>query len=98
MENISSILETVNAKIEKLIHLHRSLAEQNRELMAGKQELLTKIKIQDQEIKQLNENLKTLKITKILAETATNEPNADAKSKINELVREIDKSIALLNK
>lgn len=98
MENISSSLEAINAKIEKLIHLHRSLLDQNKDLALEKQELMARVKNQEQEIKQLNENYRILKITKTLAEAAPNETNADARSKINELVREIDKCIALLNK
>ena len=98
MENITSNLETISGKIEKLIHLHNSLKEQNQSLLIEKQELLKKINFQDKEINQLNENFKVLKITKVLAGTAPDEINADAKSKINELVREIDKCIALLNK
>ncbi len=96
MENISLYLDALHAKIEKLIHLHRSLSEQNNNLIAEKQELSVKIKNQEQEIKQLNENYKVLKIAKSMA--GETETNSDAKLKINELVREIDKCIGLLNK
>lgn len=98
MENISSYIDGINTKIEKLVHLHRSLSEQVNNLTAEKQELVQKINSKDQEINQLNENFKILTITKTLAGASLDKENADAKSKINELVREIDRSIALLNK
>jgi len=48
------------------------------------------------EIEELNDKYKVLKMAKSL-EGASNE-NKDVKLKINEMVREIDKCIALLNK
>lgn len=97
MENISANLEALQNKIEKLIHLHRSASEKNKNLLSERQELLTKLKNNELVIHKLNENYQVLKITKVLAEAPIG-TNADARSKINELVREIDKCIALLNK
>lgn len=97
MVNILSQLEALNEKTEKLIHLHRLQKEQNRELLINNQNLQSKINSQQKEIDQLNENYRILKITKSLASTQEGKPS-DVRSKINELVREIDKCIALLNK
>lgn len=97
MQNISPNLDAINEKIEKLIHLHRAQKEQNKLLSAQNDELLLKIKNQQQQIDQLEENFRLLKITKSLAGMQSVKDN-EARTTINELVREIDKCIALLNK
>ncbi len=86
----------MNSKIEKLILLHRNLEEEKMRLMAEKQDLL-KI-IQELKIKNnyLEEQNKAIRMAKDIKEDG--ESSLDLKLKINEMVREIDKCLALLNR
>lgn len=83
------------------IHVDRLLEERSalKAALVSKDEELQRLREQisnnAQQIASLEEANKTLKIAKSL--TGAGE-NTDAKLKINELVREIDKCIALLNK
>lgn len=96
MSNYSSIITSLNSKIEKLILLHRNLEEEKMRLNAEKQDLL-KI-IQELKIKNnyLEEQNKAIRLAKDIKEDGEN--SLDLKLKINELVREIDKCLALLNR
>jgi hypothetical protein len=96
MSNYSSIITSLNSKIEKLILLHRNLEEEKMRLMAEKQDLL-KI-IQELKIKNnyLEEQNKAIRMAKDIKEDG--ESSLDLKLKINEMVREIDKCLALLNR
>ncbi|MCX7743939.1 MAG: hypothetical protein N2167_05165 [Flavobacteriales bacterium] len=96
MSNYSSIITSLNSKIEKLILLHRNLEEEKMRLNAEKQDLL-KI-IQELKIKNnyLEEQNKAIRMAKDIKEDG--ESSLDLKLKINEMVREIDKCIALLNR
>lgn len=96
MSNYSSIITSLNSKIEKLIFLHRSLEEEKMRLNAEKQDLL-KI-IQELKIKSnyLEEQNKAIRMAKDLKEEGGD--SLDLKLKINELVREVDKCLALLNR
>jgi hypothetical protein len=96
MSNYSSIITSLNSKIEKLILLHRNLEEEKMRLNAEKQDLV-KI-IQELKIKNnyLEEQNKAIRLAKDIKEDG--ESSLDLKLKINELVREIDKCLALLNR
>jgi hypothetical protein len=59
-------------------------------------ELSKKLEVQNNTIQQLNEKNKVLKLSSSMQ--GDQGDNKAAKQKINELVREIDKCIALLNK
>lgn len=86
----------MNSKIEKLILLHRNLEEDKMRLNAEKQNLL-KI-IQELKIKNnyLEEQNKAIRMARDIKEDG--ESSLELKLKINEMVREIDKCIALLNR
>ncbi len=96
MSNYSSIITSLNSKIEKLILLHRNLEEEKMRLNAEKQDLL-KI-IQELKIKNnyLEEQNKAIRMAKDIKEDGGS--SLDLKLKINEMVREIDKCLALLNR
>lgn len=96
MSNYSSIITSLNSKIEKLILLHRNLEEEKIRLNAEKQDLL-KI-IQELKIKNnyLEEQNKAIRMAKDIKEDGGS--SLDLKLKINEMVREIDKCLALLNR
>ena len=73
-----------------------SLKEQNIELETKVSELKNTLKQQKSEIENFNGKVKMLKMAKSLS--GDSEKNTEMKLKINELVREIDKCISLLNK
>lgn len=94
MGNLASAADRLRLKIEKLVHLHTSLGEENAKLNAERAALLEKIREQEATILQLKEQGTVAKLAQQLPGMAG---NTDIKLKINELVREIDKCIALLN-
>lgn len=97
MSNLEHTLTSLQSKIEKLIHLHKKAKEDLAKVQREKEELNQVISDKDARIAELEEKIKILRLAKSL--TSENENSTtDIKYKINELVREIDKSIALLNR
>lgn len=95
MSNLASSADRLRSKIEKLVHLHSKLKEDNVKLTQERDALRETIGLQEQTIQQLKEENKLVRIgQKLPGENG----NHDLKLKINELVREIDKCIALLNR
>ena len=93
---MKATIDRLHNKLESLVANYNHLKE---ELNASNQKvdvLSKQLDEQNQTIKQLNEKNKVLK----LSSSIQGEQGDDkaAKQKINELVREIDKCIALLNK
>ncbi len=90
------IINRLRNNIKSIISLYEELREKNREFVAKNKELTHKLtnledKIKDKELKYNN-----LKLAKAIA--STDDSNHDAKIKVNRIVREIDKCIALLNR
>jgi transcription initiation factor TFIID subunit TAF12 len=83
-------------KVMQLIAKHDSLKREKSQLQLKIDELEKSINQQNQEKSFLEQKYENLKIAKMLA--ASDDENKDAKSKIQKIVREIDKCIALLNK
>jgi hypothetical protein len=97
MSDLGHTLTSLQSKIEKLVHLHKKAKEDIVKVDQEKEELEKVILEKDVQITALEERIKVLKLAKTI--TSTNDNNiTDIKYKINELVREIDKSIALLNR
>ncbi|MBE2247682.1 MAG: hypothetical protein IAE67_10535 [Candidatus Competibacteraceae bacterium] len=96
MSNYSSIITSLNSKIEKLILLHRNLEEEKMRLNAEKQDLLKIIQQLKTKNNYLEEQNKAIRMAKDMTEEGTS--SLDLKLKINEMVREIDKCLALLNR
>lgn len=82
MKDLNLIAKGLHAKIEKLVHLQGKLKKENINLLAEKQEMLNQI----------------VHLKLALTLNKNTEHRTDIKLKINELVREIDKGIALLNR
>ena len=95
MKDADSIISGIEAKLQKLIQLHQKTELENGELIIKNTEAQKIIEVQKNTIKQLEEEQKKLKISRSLE---TSKGSLDARLKINELVREIDKCIGLLNK
>lgn len=82
-------------KVERLIKLYIASLENNRIQENRINELLNEIGDLKSENKILNEELKTARVANAIS--GNNDGSYQAKMRINQLVREIDKCIALLN-
>ncbi len=89
-----AVINELNFKIDKLIKLYISSLEQNKSLESKVQELQSELENVKREKQDLNDKLKT---TKVASAISSGEGSYEAKMRINQLVREIDKCIALLN-
>ena len=94
MKDVATLVSGIEYKLGKLIEQHHIQRIENKGYITEIQELKQVINEQKQTIRQLEDKMKILKIAKTLE---TKEGNVEAKLKINELVREIDKCIGLLN-
>ena len=94
MKDVATLVSGIDYKIRKLIEQQDSLLARQKAGAAEVQQLKQANLEQQKQIKKLEETIKTLKLAKTLE---NKEGNVEAKLKINELVREIDKCIGLLN-
>ena len=93
MNDLTLTITDLKAKVEKLVNLHQQLKKDNEQLSSENGDLLKTIEGQKVTI----ETLETK--NKELVNTSKEEQNkiiTDTKSKINELVQEIDNCIVLL--
>ncbi|MEG0795706.1 MAG: hypothetical protein RR397_04230 [Odoribacter sp.] len=89
-----AVINELSFKIDKLIKLYISSLEQNKDLEGKIEVLQTELEGVKRENRDLNEKLKT---TKVASAISGGDGSYEAKMRINQLVREIDKCIALLN-
>jgi hypothetical protein len=94
MKDVAHLVSGIEYKLGKLLEQQYRHRAENQKYQSEIAELKQVISEQKDRIIQLENKIKTLKITKTLE---TKEGNVEAKLKINELVREIDKCIGLLN-
>lgn len=87
----------IENKVNKIISLYRSLKKEKEEILEENRNLKFEILERDKNIKNLEEKIKLLRITRSVG-VHDLEINKESRQKINEYVREIDKCIALLNK
>lgn len=90
------IVTTLKDKIKKLLSLYHDLKAENAELKKQTEEYKIQVKNKEAELDFLKNKYNKLKLAKSLL--ASTEDSHDAKIKINRIVREIDKCIALLNR
>ncbi len=95
MQDLTILISGIEYKLRKLIANNVNLKIENKLLSEKNNEFLKTIENQNKIIKELEEKNKVLKIVKSI-EKSTN--SFDQKIKINEMLREIDKCIGLLNK
>lgn len=94
MAQEDEVLSCIKGKVEKLISSHQKLLLENQQLIEEKKNLQKDVETQKQEIKKLDEINKFIKFAKSIAKNDDDTNNV--KSKINELVRDIDKCVELL--
>ena len=96
MTENEAILNSLEEKIKTLISLYDQVKGENKVLTDQNRELQDIVALKDTEIKDLQTKCEHLKLAKLLT-TDSNDVH-EAKLKVNRMVREIDKCIALLNK
>lgn len=90
-----NLLIEFEVKVKQVIAKHEALKQEKHQLIGKIGDLEKTIGQLTQENQSLDQKYKTLKLAKMLA--ASDDETKDAKNRIQKLVREIDKCIALLN-
>jgi len=96
MASVADQLDKVVQKTTRLIELCNALQEENDLLKLENQSLKVALDTAKGKNVDLEEKLRVTKLAKSIE--GTSEKSLDIKQKINDFVREIDKSIALLKK
>ena len=96
MPEFSELVQTIDSKVDNLIQRCDRLQDANAKLEKDNAALTGQLDEKQQEIDELNNKNKMLKVAGALSGDGADQ--SEAKQKINELVREIDKCIALLNR
>ena len=96
MTSVADQLERVLQKTAQVLELCNALQEENDLLKLENQSLKVALDTAKGKNVELDEKLRVTKLAKSIE--GTSEKSLDIKQKINDFVREIDKSIALLKK
>ncbi len=94
MKDLSLLASGVKQKVEKLIAKQSELKEENENLLQQIEKINKELEEKSQQVSELEDKVKMLKI----AGSVDSESTKEVKLKINELVREIDKCIAQINR
>ena len=89
-------LTLLNKKLDELFERYNNLRTKNVELKDENEAIKHNLQERDEKIKELEIKYERIKISGALMGEGDNA--AEAKKKINELVREIDRCVALLNR
>jgi chromosome segregation ATPase len=89
-------LVLLNRKIDELVNNFNSLREENMNLKTRNEALNSELRNREEEMKELEKKYDRIKLSGALLGEGENA--SEAKRKINELMREIDKCIALLDR
>ncbi|MCX6231043.1 MAG: hypothetical protein NTZ33_05825 [Bacteroidetes bacterium] len=95
MQDLSVLISGIEFKLRKLLEQENQLRLSNAQLAEENQKLREIVENQKNTIKEIEEKYKVLKITKSLNDGSN---SFDQKIKINEMLREVEKCIGLLNK
>ena len=90
------LISTLQSNVQRLRSLYEQEKVSKQALEQEKVELSQKLSKKEAEIESLEVKVNTLKLAKTLS--GANNDMHDSKVKVNNLVREIDKCIALLNR
>jgi len=85
----------LKSRVEKLMELHEASRSENVRLNNENEQLKKELKQKEEELAGCQEKMSNMELAKGIASA---ESSHDAKIKINRIVREIDRCIALLNK
>jgi uncharacterized protein (DUF3084 family) len=95
MDKSTDIVVRISKNIDLLIATNKKLQEENAVLKSDIANLKTSVEKKEQELNNLKKQNEVLSVAKTLS--GDGDANKEVKLKINELVREIDKCISLLN-
>jgi len=90
----NAVINELNNKIERFIQLYITSLDRNKDLEEKVKKLQDQIEQMKNETNKLNEEIKVIKVANAIA---SGNESSEAKTRISQLVREIDKCIALLN-
>lgn len=90
------LLESLKGRVKALIRLLESERERNNALKGRNEEMSEKLKEMNRNYEIMKNNYENMKMSKIIE--ITGKDIADARKKINGIVREVDFCIALLDK
>jgi predicted nucleic acid-binding Zn-ribbon protein len=89
-------LKILNKKLDELFNKYNNLKSEHADLKTGSEALRNQLQDRDARLKELEIKYERLKLAGALLGEGEN--GAEAKKKITELVREIDRCVALLNR
>lgn len=89
------LLEEFKVKLKKLIALYEEVRTEKQQLISRLEERENEIDSLKQDLESLGKKYENLKLAKTLL--VSDGENQEAKNRINKIVREIDKCIAMLN-
>jgi septation ring formation regulator EzrA len=96
MTNIDDTISVIAIKMEQVIQVAERYKSDNERMKRQIDELSGLLHAKNQEMEVLESKFQSLRLAKTL--TSSPEDVKDVKTKINRMVREIDKCIALLNR
>jgi hypothetical protein len=88
---------TLKARIQKIIDLYENQKKNNIELENNNKELKEKLILLENKFSDVDEKYENLKLARAIV-SPDEEGTHEARIKVNRIVREIDKCIALLNR
>ena len=89
------VMKQLETRVRKLMEIVEQTLREKQETDAAVEELQKRLDEKDKEIREMNQKYETLKLAKSL--TGEQPEKGDARLKINNIVRELDRCIALLN-
>ncbi len=96
MEEPDDILNSLKERTKQIMALCDGLKKEKESLLTTNRELIQKVAQHEKEIDNIKTKFNTLKIAKTVSGTGNDVH--ETKLRVNKIVREIDKCIALLNK
>jgi len=96
VEEPNDILNSLKERTKQIMALCDGLKEEKKSLLTTNKELKQKVTQHEKEIDNIKTKYNTLKIAKTVS--GTDNDVHETKLRVNKIVREIDKCIALLNK
>lgn len=95
MDDITILLSGIDNKVRMLVNQLEKALKDKEQLLEENEKLKEEVKSRENDIEEFEKQNKLLKIAKSIESL---EGKKEVKQKINELVREIDNCIALLNR
>ena len=96
MSEVSKKVESIQAKLGKLSRRLEKLTAENERLQRSHSDLERKLELENRKITTMQADHDRIKLAKTLVSNSSDK--VEMKFRVNELVREIDRCIALLNR